>query len=435
MLILIMVTVRFLGQKLCFPSLTAAATAGVLAAALLSAAPAAADDYPSWDQIAAAKSDVSAREAQISELEDHLTKLQDEAGALGNAAVDASTRYGSLRDELLASDARVAELAGERQAAAAEASELRSQVGALAAQTYKTGGMDSTVLFLLDSEEGVAHLDRMTTLQLVTERTSRLFGRAAAAEKSAAALEEAEAAEREARKVLAEEANALYKDAEAATSAAEKAVQAQEDRTGVLIAQLADLRDSTAEAELARMQAARAEESVRQQAAAAEKAAAETARPDAKPVINPTRPSSPQTPAAPQPSVPPAAPAPPVTTPAPAPPVQETVPPPPAAPVDDPAGAQGYALASMPGFGWDSGQFRCLVDLWNRESNWRTSAANPYSGAYGIPQSLPGNKMAAFGEDWRTNYRTQINWGLFYIQQRYGTPCGAWAHSEKNNWY
>ncbi|MBD7995895.1 lytic transglycosylase domain-containing protein [Arthrobacter sp. Sa2CUA1] len=420
--------------------MTAAAAAGVLAAALLSAAPAAADDYPSWDQIAAAKSDLSAREAQISELEEHLAKLQDEAGALGNAAVDASSRYDALRGEVLASDARVAELAEERAAAAAEASELRSQVGALAAQTYKTGGMDSTVLFLLDSEEGVAHLDRMTTLQLVTERTSRLFGRADAAEKSAAALEDAEAAEREARKVLAEEADALYKDAEAATTAADKAVRTQEERTAVLIAQLADLRETTAEAELARMQAARAEESVRQQAEAAEKAAAETGRPEAGPVINPTRPSSPPASAAPSPSTPPATPTPPVAAPAPpaappAPPVQETVPPAPAAPVDDPAGAQNYALSSMPGYGWDGGQFRCLVNLWNRESNWRTSAANPYSGAYGIPQSLPGNKMAAFGEDWRTNYRTQINWGLFYIQQRYGSPCAAWAHSEKNNWY
>ena len=69
----------------------------------------------------------------------------------------------------------------------------------------------------------------------------------------------------------------------------------------------------------------------------------------------------------------------------------------------------------MSGYGWNNGEFRCLVDLWNRESNWLTSAMNPYSGAYGIPQSLPGDKMAAAGSDWRTNYRTQIHWGLSYI--------------------
>ena len=89
----------------------------------------------------------------------------------------------------------------------------------------------------------------------------------------------------------------------------------------------------------------------------------------------------------------------------------------------------------MSGYGWGSGEFRCLVDLWNRESNWLTSAMNPYSGAYGIPQSLPGDKMAAAGSDWRTNYRTQIHWGLSYISQRYKAPCGAWAHSELKGWY
>lgn len=420
--------------------MTAAVAAAVLAATLLSAVPAAADDYPSWDEIAAAKTDAAARQAQIGELEAHVAKLQDEAGSLGNAAVDASTRYDMLRDDLLASDARLAELTSARSAAAVEAGELRSQVGALAAQTYKTGGLDSGVLFLLDAEEGAAHLDRLTTLQLVTERTSRLFDRAEAAEKTAAALRDAEEAEREERKALADEAEGLYASAQAATAAADEAIRVEEERTAVLVAQLADLRDSTVEAERNRLQAARAEESVRQQAEEARKAAQEPADPDAEAVINPTIPNAPSAapkPAAPAPA-PPATPAPaPPATPAPdpAPPVQETVPPPPAAPVDDPAGAQGYAQASMGSYGWDNGQFRCLLDLWNRESGWRTSASNPYSGAYGIPQSLPGNKMAAFGDDWRTNYRTQISWGLYYISYRYKTPCGAWAHSEQTGWY
>ncbi len=73
--------------------------------------------------------------------------------------------------------------------------------------------------------------------------------------------------------------------------------------------------------------------------------------------------------------------------------------------------------------------------LWNRESGWRTNAYNASSGAYGIPQSLPGDKMAAMGADWRTNFRTQITWGLVYIYGRYGNPCGAWSHSESYNWY
>ncbi len=438
-----MFTVRLMGRKLHTPALTAAAVAGVLTAALLvGAPPAAADEYPSWEDITAAKANASATEDQVRELEGHLDRLYDEAGSLGNAAVSASSRYEELRSELEASDARLAGLAAQRTAAAVRADELRSQVGALAAQTYKTGGMDSTVLFLLDAEEGAAHLDRITTLSLVTEKTSRLFDEAEAAELAAASLEEAELAEREVREELASSARTQYEDAQSATAAAEEAVRRQEERTAVLAAQLAELRDTSVDAELARLQADRLEESVRQQAEEAQRAAEKTAPGKTETVINPTvptRPAVPETPSVPAPvpvpgpSNPPVAPpqAPvPAPTPAPAPP-----PPPPAAPVNDPAGAQAYASSLMSGYGWGSGEFRCLVDLWNRESNWLTSAMNPYSGAYGIPQSLPGNKMAAAGSDWRTNYRTQIHWGLSYISQRYKAPCGAWAHSELKGWY
>ena len=85
--------------------------------------------------------------------------------------------------------------------------------------------------------------------------------------------------------------------------------------------------------------------------------------------------------------------------------------------------------------GMGSDQFSCLVSLWNRESGWRVNAYNASSGAQGIPQALPGNKMAAFGSDWETNPATQIAWGLSYITGRYSTPCGAWSHSESSGWY
>jgi hypothetical protein len=85
--------------------------------------------------------------------------------------------------------------------------------------------------------------------------------------------------------------------------------------------------------------------------------------------------------------------------------------------------------------GWRSSQFTCLNLLWNRESGWNYHARNPYSGAYGIPQALPGRKMARAGADWRTNPVTQITWGLDYIDDLYGTPCGAWSHSESHGWY
>jgi hypothetical protein len=85
--------------------------------------------------------------------------------------------------------------------------------------------------------------------------------------------------------------------------------------------------------------------------------------------------------------------------------------------------------------GWSTAQFNCLSLLWTRESNWNYRAINPTSGAYGLAQALPGRKMASAGSDWRTNPATQIEWGLGYIADRYRTPCAAWDHSERNNWY
>jgi hypothetical protein len=100
-----------------------------------------------------------------------------------------------------------------------------------------------------------------------------------------------------------------------------------------------------------------------------------------------------------------------------------------------PGTSKEYALKTILDMGWESDQYSCLVILWERESNWRVNAKNKSSGAYGIPQSLPGSKMASEGADWMTNPQTQINWGLKYIKGRYGAPCGALAHSNKFNWY
>ncbi len=96
--------------------------------------------------------------------------------------------------------------------------------------------------------------------------------------------------------------------------------------------------------------------------------------------------------------------------------------------------AQAIAKQLVTARGWGGDQFQCLVDLWNRESGWRTNASNP-SGAYGIPQALPGSKMASAGPNWQSNATTQITWGLGYISARYGTPCGAWGHSQDTGWY
>ena len=85
--------------------------------------------------------------------------------------------------------------------------------------------------------------------------------------------------------------------------------------------------------------------------------------------------------------------------------------------------------------GWTGSEWECLNTLWTRESNWRHTAHNSSSGAHGIPQALPGSKMGSHGADWATNPATQISWGLSYVKGRYGTPCGAWGHFLKKNWY
>ncbi|WP_104084363.1 hypothetical protein [Cryobacterium sp. Y11] len=107
----------------------------------------------------------------------------------------------------------------------------------------------------------------------------------------------------------------------------------------------------------------------------------------------------------------------------------------PAAAVPDPGSAKAYAYDAVAARGWGEDQYDCLVSLWQKESRWDVSAQNGSSGAYGIPQALPGSKMASAGEDWATNAGTQIEWGLGYVSGRYGTPCGAWAKSEASGWY
>jgi hypothetical protein len=102
----------------------------------------------------------------------------------------------------------------------------------------------------------------------------------------------------------------------------------------------------------------------------------------------------------------------------------------------DPTAAEQTGKNMLASFGFNTTtQWPCLYQLWQRESGWNVYAENPYSGAYGIPQSLPGDKMATSGSDWRTNPATQINWGLGYIKSTYGTPCAAWQNELNAGYY
>jgi len=99
-----------------------------------------------------------------------------------------------------------------------------------------------------------------------------------------------------------------------------------------------------------------------------------------------------------------------------------------------PGSPQQIAQQLLGQYGW-AGQFSCLDSLWTAESGWNTYAENPTTGAYGIPQALPGAKMASAGPDWQSDPATQIRWGLSYIQATYGSPCAAWSHEEADGWY
>ena len=96
---------------------------------------------------------------------------------------------------------------------------------------------------------------------------------------------------------------------------------------------------------------------------------------------------------------------------------------------------QSYAHSLVLSYGWSEQDYQYLVLLWNRESSWNPNAVNKKSGACGIPQSLPCKKMASEGSDYRTNYKTQVRWGLKYIANRYGSPTNAWKHSQRTGWY
>lgn len=94
---------------------------------------------------------------------------------------------------------------------------------------------------------------------------------------------------------------------------------------------------------------------------------------------------------------------------------------------------QSYAKSLFGNYGWNDSDFEALINLWNRESGWRVNASN--GSCYGIPQSCPGSKIASYGNDWKTNYKTQIKWGLNYINKRYGSPTSAWNHFKSKGWY
>jgi len=393
--------------------------------------------YPSWSDVQQAKRSESAKSAEITTINQLLGRLQTESEKRGSAAVVASGEYAVADSALSLAKAKVDGLSARLTQATAEAARFRKEYGALAVQAYKNGTMDLPGIPDLQSIQP-DRLQGLSVLEVVTGRASELLAKSSAAENTVESLRAQEQSAETERQRLADDAKQKLDAAQAAKTAMDAQLAQQKQHGQELTAQLASLKGTTATVEakyqqgqeaLAAYEAAQAakraaaEEQARQQAAAEAAAAAAAAQAAAN---NPGPGSSgaDNSGAGPVPTTPDPAPQPPVV-----------VPPDTGGAANDPAGAQSYASGRLGSYGWGQDQFQCLQLLWTQESSWLTTATNPSSGAYGIAQALPAGKYASAGSDWLTNYRTQIEWGLGYIRDRYGSPCGAWDHEVSIGWY
>ncbi|MHC6230766.1 coiled-coil domain-containing protein [Arthrobacter sp. MMS24-T111] len=423
---------------------------GLLAIAVAAATvlPASADEpappggYPSWADVQQAQSSEAAKAAEITTINGLLNGLQTQAEAAGDTAVRAAADYAAADAELQAASVKLDSLSAQAARANDELARHRKEIGALAVQSYKTGGTNTGFFVALDALQNNS-VQGLNLVQLVGDKTAALVEKAAAAGQVAASLADQEKVARTERERLSGEAKAKLDAARSAQDALARQVSDEQQHSTELTAQLASLKGTTAalegeyrqgqvalaayEAAQEAKRAAAAEQARRQAEAAAQAAAAAARQPNPAPAAPAGNAAIPAPPEDPVPGNPPP---PAVTSP---PPV--VVPSIPGGAVNDPAGAKAYASGRLSAFGWGPDQFQCLSQLWTKESGWLTTATNASSGAYGIAQALPPGKYASAGSDWLTSYRTQIEWGLGYIRDRYGSPCGAWSHSVALNWY
>ena len=355
-----------------------------------------------------------------------LANLQDSAVSLGNAAIQALSEYSAAKAELAAASTRVEVLNGQLQQADAASQQLKKEAGALAAQSYKAGSSSLGIFSAIDAIQSTDSLRRLDLVNIVTQNAADLYAKAESARKATASLQAQQKQAEAERSRLSDAAQRSSDAAAAAQKAVEDQVAGTKTQSDTLNAQLASLNNTVLDTTQKYQQGVEAQREYEQaqqaKAAAAAKAQAEADARAAQAARDAAKPQPGTGGGTPPPVNPPTNP--PVT-----PPTN------PGGAVNNPAGAQAFASANLGTFGWGQDQFGCLLQLWNRESNWLTTATNPSSGAYGIPQSLPAGKMASIGADWLTNYQTQVIWGLNYIKGRYGSPCGAWAHSQSVGWY
>ncbi|MDJ0324830.1 hypothetical protein QMG61_13790 [Cryobacterium sp. PH31-AA6] len=383
--------------------------------------PARADEtYPSWADVEAARSTTATTEAAVVRITGLLSGLEATAAELGDAAVVANGAAAEAQAASGTATAQAALLASRLTVATEKASAANAQLGLLGAQLYRAGATGIVTRLFFSADGGTDLLYQLGVTTRLGEATAGIQQRALTQANAVQSMEKQAAAAATERDRLARTATARATAAATARQAADDQLAAQTATSDVLVAQLASLKNSTAETERSYLAGVAADEAYKQQQAQAERAAAAARAAQAAAA------QAAAAAAAGQGSGSGGSVAAPATGSATAPVPGVVV---------DPAGARAYASSAVSARGWGQGEYSCLVSLWNRESGWRVDAYNAGSGAYGIPQSLPGSKMASAGGDWRTNAATQINWGLGYIAARYGAPCGAWAHSENVGWY
>ncbi len=396
----------------------AAVVAGVLVAPIVTAAPASATTYPTWQDVQRAKGDEQAKKAEVDRVQTALHQVQADAAAKSAVAITASEAADRADADLASATQTATSLQAQADDASATAERAQQRAGQLAANLYRDGATDQMSTRIATTKDPGQLLYQLGALDQLSSTWAGVMDDASVAARTASSLhEQAQRAEDE-RADLASAAETKAADAKSAQQAADAAVDDTQQHSDELYAQLASLQDTTAseergyqlglqvaaqQAEQQRRREAAAEKLREQQAAAAAGVGTTSGAGTGGGTSGGSGTNYPST----------------------------------GGVVVDPAGAQAYARGAIGAYGWGSDQMGCLVSLWTQESGWRANALNVSSGAYGIPQALPADKMAVAGADWRTNAATQINWGLAYIHDAYGSPCAAWNHEMSVNphWY
>jgi len=362
------------------------ATVGAVVLSLGIAAPAHADDYPSWGEVQAAKSNAAAAQAEVDKITALVAQLQSAADAASADELKKAATYTIAKDALDAATKRASDLDAQSAAAATQAVAAKKRFGQFVSQLYVSGGTSYTTQLLLSGSSTGSLLSKLGAMRQLSGHSSQLQSDAEEKQNVADATAKQATVAKKLRDQLATEAQQKLQAAQAAQQAAAAELAKQQAVSATLYAQAATLNNTEASVE--------AQYYAGQAAAAA--AAQHNGGSGGDNVYIDT-----------------------------------------SGVVVDPAAAKAYARGQLASYGWGDDQYGCLVDLWNHESGWRANAYNESSGAYGIPQAWPGNKMASAGADWVTNANTQINWGLSYIKGSYGSPCSAWSFemSHNPNWY